>query len=105
MANIREIKKKSIGTVKSTLKKLDSLKLGRYYFECSIILLKVMIRSSILYASETYYDMKEMELRQLERIEEGYMRQVLNTTKGCPIIQIYLTMGVTPARFDIQKIR
>ena len=105
MANIREIKKKSIGTVKSTLKKLDSLKLGRYYFECSIILLKVMIRSSILYASETYYDMKEMELRQLERIEEGYMRQVLNTTKGCPIIQMYLTLGVTPARFGIQKIR
>ena len=64
-----------------------------------------MIRSSILYASETYYDMKEMELRQLERIEEGYMRQVLNTTKGCQIIQIYLTMGVTPACFDIQKRR
>jgi hypothetical protein len=70
MANIREIKKKSIGIVKSTLNKLNSLNLKRYYFECSIILLNAMVRSSILYASDMYYDLKETEVRHLERIEE-----------------------------------
>ena len=64
-----------------------------------------MVRSSILYASEMYYDLKETEVRQLERIEEGYLRKVLNTTKGCPIIQLYLAVGHTPARFEIQKMR
>ena len=105
MANIREIKKKSIGIVRSTLSKLNSMKLKRYYFECSVVLLNVMVRSSILYASEMYYDLKETEVRQLERIEEGYLRQVLNTSKGCPISQIYLAVGHIPARFEIQKMR
>ena len=33
------------------------------------------------------------------------MRQVLKTTKGCPINQLYLTLGQYPARFEIQKMR
>ena len=105
MANIRVIKKKSIGIVKSTLNKLNSLNLKRYYFECSVILLNAMVRSSILYGSDMYYDLKETEVRQIERIEEGYLRQVLNTSKGCPITQLYLAVGHTPARFEIQKMR
>ena len=99
------MKNKSIGLVKSTLNKLNSLNLKSYYFECSILLLNVMVRSSILYASEMYYDLKEKEVRHLERIEEQYLRKVLNTTKGCPITQLYLAVGHYPARFEIQKMR
>jgi hypothetical protein len=58
-----------------------------------------------LYACEAYYNLKENEIRQIERIEENYLRKVLNTTKGCPIVQLYLEMGHTPARVEIQKIR
>ena len=64
-----------------------------------------MVRSSILYASEMYYDLKETEIRHLERIEEGYLRKVLDTTKGCPIAQLYLAVGHHPARFEVQKMR
>ena len=103
MANIRKIQKKSIGLVKSTLNKLNSLNLKSYYFECSIILLNVMVRSSILYASEMYYELKEKEVRHLERIEEAYLRKVLNTTKECPITQLFLDVGHYLARFEIQK--
>ena len=52
-----------------------------------------------------YYSLKENELRQIERIEEGYLRQILKTTKGCPITQLYLEVGQFPARFEIQKMR
>ena len=48
MVNIREIRNKWIGVVKSTLNKLNSLNLKKYYFECAVILLNVMVRSSIL---------------------------------------------------------
>ena len=58
MANINELKKKK------------SLTLQKYYFECGIIFMNVMLRSSILYACETYYNFKENELRHIERIEE-----------------------------------
>ena len=67
--------------------------------------MNVMLRSSILYASETYYNLKEQEIRQLERIEESFMRQVLKTKRGCPIKQMYLELGQDPARFDIFKLR
>ena len=105
MANINAIKKKSIGLVKTALNKLNSLNLKYYYFECAIIILNVMLRSSILYASEVYYNLKELEIRQLERIEEQFMRKILNTTRGCPIVSLYLSLGHVPARFEIQKRR
>jgi hypothetical protein len=74
MANINVLKKKSIGVIRSTLNKLNSLHLKKYYFECALILMNVMVRGSILYACEMYYDLKEKELRQIERIEEGYSK-------------------------------
>ena len=64
-----------------------------------------MLRSSILYACETYYNLKESELRQLERIEESFLRQMFKTTKGCPLSQLYLEAGHAPARFEVKKIR
>ena len=51
------------------------------------------------------YNQRENEIRQIARIEENFLRKVFNTTKGCPIVQLYLEMGHTPARVDIQKIR
>ena len=105
MENIKTIKNKSIGTIRQIFHKLESLKLGKYYFEVGIIFLKVMLRASILYACETYYHLKENEIRHLERIEESYMRKLVKTSKGCPIIQLYLELGIIPARFDIIKQR
>ena len=64
-----------------------------------------MLRSSILYAAETYYNLSEKELREIERIEEGFLRRLLKTSKGCPIMQLYLTVGIIPARFQIMKMR
>ena len=64
-----------------------------------------MLRGSILYGCETYYNLKERELRQIECIEEGYLRQVLKTGKCCPISQLYLEFGQVPARVEIQKMR
>ena len=105
MANIRSLRNKSIGTIKKMFSKLNSMSLQKYYFECGVIFLNTMLRTSILYASETYYNLKEGEMRQIERIEENYMRQLLKTSKGCPLSQLYLELGQRPARFDIFKLQ
>ena len=85
MVNIKEMKTKSIWIINKIFNKLDCLTLSKYYFECGIIFLNIMLRSSILYASECYYDLKETELRQLERIEEGFLRRLFKTPKrGVP---------------------
>ena len=62
MANIRAIKNKSIGIIRKIFTKLNSLKLKNYYFECALILMNTMLRPSILYASETYFNMKDIEI-------------------------------------------
>ena len=67
--------------------------------------MNVMLRGTILYACEMYYNLKETELRKLEQIEEGFMRQILKTTRGCPLSQMYLSLGQIPARFEIIKMR
>ena len=105
MANIRTLINKSIGTRRTIFSKLNSMNLQKYYFECGVIFLNTMLRTSILYASETYYNLKESEIRQIERIEESFMRQLLNTSRGCPISQLYLELGQKPARFDIFKLQ
>ena len=105
MANINQIKKKSIGIVRKIINRLNSLNLKKYYFECAVILMNVMLRGSILYACDMYYNIKENELRQLERIEEGFLRKIFKTTRGCPITQLYLEIGQHPARFEVQKMR
>ena len=105
MKNISEMRKRSVWIINNIFDKIKSLNLRKYYFECGIIFLNVFLRSSILYAAETYYDMKENELRALERIEESFIRKLLNTTKGCPISQLYLEVGHQPARFEIIRKR
>ena len=67
--------------------------------------MNAMLRGSILYAADMYYELKETELRQIERIEESYMRKVMKTTKGCPITNLYLELGQIPARYEIIKMR
>ena len=50
MVNIEHIKKKSIGIIRKIFNRLNTLNLQQYYFECSMILLNVILRPSILYA-------------------------------------------------------
>ena len=90
-----EIKNKSIGVIRKLMNKLDSLNLRNYYFECAIFLKNSILRGSILYASDMYYNLKESEMRQIERIEEEYLRKVLQTTISQSITQLYLDMGNT----------
>ena len=104
-ANIRQMRNKSAGVIRKIKNKLNSMNLKHYFFECALILMNTMLRGSILYSCEMYYNLKENELRQIERIEEGYMRIIFNTSKGCPITQLYLELGQFPARFEIQKMR
>ena len=64
-----------------------------------------MLRTSILYAFETYYNLKENELRSIERIEESYLRQMISTRRFCKISLLYLEFGIWPARFEIMRCR
>ena len=59
MANIRNIKNKSIGVIRKILSKLGSLNLNQYYFECGKILMNSILRGTILYVADMYYDLRK----------------------------------------------
>ena len=70
-----------------------------------MIYLNSLLHSSILYASEAMYNVKENELRQIERIEENMLRKLFKTGQGCPIYQIYFESGHWPARYQIKRMK
>ena len=59
LENIQQIEKKSKGIIRTIITKLEKLKLREYYFECSKIFMNSILRGSILYAAECYYDLSE----------------------------------------------
>ena len=48
MVNIKHMKNKSVGIIRQIFNKLESLNLQKYHFECAIIFMNCMLRSSIL---------------------------------------------------------
>ena len=105
MVNIKAMKIKSIWIIRQIFSKLNDLNLKQYYFECAMVFLNVMLRPSILYSCETYYNLKEKEIRELERIEENFLRKMFKTSRGCPLKRLYLEAGHQPARFEVKKTR
>ena len=99
--NIEEKRKRAIGIIKVIQFLVKGL--GKYTIECGMIYLNSLLRSSILFAAETMYDVKENDYRQLERIEEDMIRKLFKTSRGCPIFQLYLESGHLPARFYINE--
>ena len=79
--------------------------LGTYTFECAFIYMRSLLRSSILYAAETYYNLTEKEVQKIESIEENCLRQILKTGHHCSIALIYLETGWTPARYQIELMK
>ena len=45
----------------------------------------------------------EKEIREIEKIDEDFLRKLFETEKGCPFYLLYLEGGQIPARFIIQK--
>ena len=52
MVNINCMKMKSKGIIRRIFSKLESLNLQKYYFECAMVFMNTMLRSSILYGCE-----------------------------------------------------
>ena len=91
--------------IRTIMTKLEKLKLRQYFYECAKIFMNVILRGSILYAGECYYNLTENQLRRIERIEEKFLRKIFKTSRSCPIVQMYLEFGQYPARFELRKMR
>ena len=76
---------KSMGTIGSIMNNIQGL--GTYTIQNGIIYFHSLLRSSILFAVKTYYNLKERKLRMLEGIEEDCLRKRLAET----VVEAYFT--------------
>ena len=51
------------------------------------------------------YNVKENEIRLLERIEEYMLRKLFKTGQGCPIYQHYFESGHCTARYQVKEMK
>ena len=98
--NILDKKKKSIGTIKTITNIIKGLE--THTVRNGLIYLNSLLRSSILYGAETYYNLTNNDIRTIERIEEECLSKILETGKNCPVTLLYLETGQLPAKFQIQ---
>ena len=101
MPNIIHMRNKSIGTQRKIITLIEPM--GPYRFEGAIIYIQSLLRNSILYASETMSNVKEKELRALEKIEESVLQKIFKTKLSCPWHLLYLEAGIMPARYQIHR--
>ena len=83
------------------LQSVESL-LGTYSIESGLIYFDSLLRSSLLYAAETYYNLIESDFRLIESKEEECLKKLIQTGSKCPGAMLYLEFGVLPARFKIK---
>ena len=81
--------------------------LGKFTFECGLILVNSMVRSSVLYGTEAMQNISEKEMRELERIEEDHLKNIFQVKTGIqvPLHLMYLEMGQVPARYQVKRFK
>ena len=82
--NIAERKQKGIGAVNQICSILDEICFGPWYFEVLVILRNSLLVNSVLSCSETWYNVKEDELRQLVQEDEKLLLRALSAPGGLP---------------------
>ena len=101
MKNIKERVAKGTGIVKRIPTILDSIPLGKHYFEVAMILRDSLLISSILYNAEAWYNITNTELTLIETVDLMFFRRLLKAT---PIEMFYLELGCLPLRQIIREI-
>ena len=81
--------------------------LGKFTFECALILINSMVRSSVLYGTEAMQNITEKEMRELERIEEDHLKNIFQVKTGIqvPLHLMYLELGQVPARYQVKRFK
>ena len=105
MKNIKDRVAKGTGIVKRIFAILDSIPLGKHYFEVAMILRDSLLISSILYNAEAWYNISNTELNLIETVDLMFMRKLLNAPRATSIEMFYLELGCLPFRQIIREKR
>ena len=78
---------------------------GPFYFKTEIMMREALLVNGILFNSEIWYNISEKELRELEEVNETFLRRVLKAHSKTAIEALYLELGCIPLRYIIMSRR
>ena len=96
---------KGIASISVVMAILQETSLGNHYFEIASILRESLFINSILWNIETWYDVKQSEIEELEKVDRMLLKRILNVPASTPSALLYLEMGIIPLRYIIQARR
>ena len=78
---------------------LEGIQFGQYYFEVALILRNSLLISSLLFNSESWYNITAAEISLLESADVQLLRRILKVPKSTPKEMLYLEYGCVPLRY------
>ena len=103
--NIEERCKKGLGINSQTLGLVKEISLGNHFFEIGLLLRDSNLINGIMYNSEAWYGVLQRHIEKMEKVDEAYLRSLLDAHSKTPIESLYIETGKMPLRFILQKRR
>ena len=101
--NIAARRSRGIGNVDKIFTYINDVFLGPYYFEAALLYRSSLLLNSILINSESWYNVSEADIQQVEAVDNIFHRKVLETSSSTPISIMHLELGTLPIRFILKK--
>ena len=72
---------------------LESVSLGEHYFKIAFLLTESLFLNGIFFSSESWYGLKEMEIKELEKLDKILLRYIFESPKSVPVASLFLESG------------
>ena len=105
LKNIKARVNKGTGIVRKILTMLEGIPFGKFYYEAAVIMRESLLASSVLFNSESWYNITSTELDLIEIVDLMLLRGILKAPKSTPKEMLFLELGLTPFREMIRKKR
>ena len=82
--NIKNRQKKGIVASRKIISILQEIYFGKYYFDMAVTLRNSLLISTLLFNSESWYNVTNANIKVLEQKDERFIRHILNASSSTP---------------------
>ena len=81
---------------------LNDISFGRHYYQIALLLRESLFINAMLWNIESWYNVTENEIDELEKIDRILLKKILNVPISTPSTLLYLELGVLNIKTIIQ---
>ena len=103
--NLAARKAKAVGIVDKIMTILNDVFFGHYFFQVALTMRVQMLLSSILLNSESWYNLSDNDIQQLETVDNMLHRRILECPRSTKTSILHLELGTLPIRYLVKSRR